>query len=563
MQSLDRRARKLQARSSRPRLATAEAEYASALTRIARHIGHLVDAYQTPDAHLTELTALLGAYSKALKPWAMKTALRMIQEVDRRDLDTWKALSQAMGSQLRHDIRHTPVGGVIANLMAEQTELIQSLPTEAAQRVQHLTVQGLLGGRRSTEIAKEIAKSGEVAASRAKLIARTEVARTASNLTQARAMECGATHYVWETADDGAVRPGHAAMRGQVCSWAEPPAVNENGRVMHHHPGEIWNCFPGSTLVKLTPGIRKIIRTQFDGEIVDVRTPLADISATLNHPVMTQRGWVPVAKINEGDYLLQSLGDAIESSEPNEDVVHATFDDLFLALAKDHETASAAMFDFYGDVPDHDVDVGVVDRNLTTDLISQLRQAGGNFKFSGTDRIVGGTSLHAKHVGHPRAARQAASLLEREFLHSQDIRLAAGSNIDARLDESIDDRHTRYADSLRDGQYAFPGVVGIYGDAEVHREFVMWRALDSARAGVHASLAQFLAEHIRTDPNGGRGILDKLSVAHEGLRVVNLSRRKFSGHVYTLETDRGWYPVSTHNIKAKNCRCWAKIILPF
>ncbi len=166
----------------------------------------------------------------------------MIQEVDRRDLETWKDLSEALGSQLRHDIIHTPVGGVIANLMAEQTALIQSLPTEAAQRVQHLTVKGLLSGRRSTEIAKDIANSGEVAASRAKLIARTEVARTASNLTQARAMECGATHYVWETADDGAVRPGHAAMQGKVCSWAEAPAVNENGRVMHHHPGEIWNC---------------------------------------------------------------------------------------------------------------------------------------------------------------------------------------------------------------------------------------------------------------------------------------------------------------------------------
>jgi hypothetical protein len=46
----------------------------------------------------------------------------------------------------------------------------------------------------------------------------------------------------WRTSEDGTVRPGHKAMNGKVCEWASPPAVIENGQVMHHHAGCIWNC---------------------------------------------------------------------------------------------------------------------------------------------------------------------------------------------------------------------------------------------------------------------------------------------------------------------------------
>ena len=68
------------------------------------------------------------------------------------------------------------------------------------------------------------------------------MARTATTLTKVRAQAVGSTHFVWETSRDGAVRPGHKAMQGKVCEWDNPPAVNENGRIMHFHPGSIWNC---------------------------------------------------------------------------------------------------------------------------------------------------------------------------------------------------------------------------------------------------------------------------------------------------------------------------------
>jgi uncharacterized protein with gpF-like domain len=137
---------------------------------------------------------------------------------------------------------HTPIGGLMRTRLAEQVTLIKSLPLDAAQRVHDLTLKGLEDSTRAREIAREISRSGEVCESRATLIARTEVSRTASELVQARCTNVGLTHYHWRTAGDQDVRPGHKLKANTVCEWANPPAVEENGRIMHFHAGQIWNC---------------------------------------------------------------------------------------------------------------------------------------------------------------------------------------------------------------------------------------------------------------------------------------------------------------------------------
>jgi SPP1 gp7 family putative phage head morphogenesis protein len=227
----------------RPKTARAEQQYFAGLRSIADHVARMIRSYPSIETEgAAELTSLLYEYAKALKPWAKRHALKMLMDVNGRDIDTWRALSGALGQQLRFDIRNTPVGHLFAERMAEQVDLITSLPTKAAQRVVKLTQEALVNGVRSTDLIDEVMRSGEVTFNRAKLIARTEVATTASVLQEARARQAGSTHYTWETAGDADVRPGHRVMQGQVCSWDNPPLVNENGRMMRHHPGRIWNC---------------------------------------------------------------------------------------------------------------------------------------------------------------------------------------------------------------------------------------------------------------------------------------------------------------------------------
>lgn len=227
----------------RPKTRRAEQEYSAGLKAIADHVTRMIESFTditTPIAD--ELSQLLHAYAKALRPWAKRHAARMLLDVNRRDEATWQELSQSIGTQLRYDIRHTSVGALLRERLNEQVELIESLPTQAATRVVKLTHEALMSGRRSKELIDDVLRSGDVTYSRAKLIARTEVAKTASALQEARARQAGSTHYVWRTARDADVRPGHAEMEGKVCAWDDPPAVNENGRIMYHHPGRIWNC---------------------------------------------------------------------------------------------------------------------------------------------------------------------------------------------------------------------------------------------------------------------------------------------------------------------------------
>jgi SPP1 gp7 family putative phage head morphogenesis protein len=251
-------ARKRPGRQNPTKTKRPERLYAKSLRQIAEHVGELIAgaADQTAaeiDRHglhareplsplAPSLPEMLKAYAEALLPWAKSTARKMLNEVNARDLESWRSLGQAISTQLHHDIVQTPVGERMRSLLSEQVSLIQSLPRQAGERVHQLTLQGLENSTRASEISKEILRTGAVTESRALLIARTEVARTASVLTQARAEHAGSSHYRWRTAGDQDVRAGHKAMEGKICEWAHPPAVNENGKIRYHHPGQFPNC---------------------------------------------------------------------------------------------------------------------------------------------------------------------------------------------------------------------------------------------------------------------------------------------------------------------------------
>lgn len=89
------------------------------------------------------------------------------------------------------------------SIVAEQVKYIKSLPLEAADRVydiQNRAIEAVVTGGRAEHFAKEIAASGDIAKSRADLIARTELGRATGALDQARALAIGSNGYIWRTA---------------------------------------------------------------------------------------------------------------------------------------------------------------------------------------------------------------------------------------------------------------------------------------------------------------------------------------------------------------------------
>ena len=190
---------------------------------------------------LPTIEQLLHRYAEALIPWAERAAAEMLTEVNRRDEKAWMQLSADLSRALRQEIRTAPTGATMQALLAEQVTLIKSIPLDAAKRVHKLTIEGIEDSTRASEISKAIQASGDVAKSRADLIARTEVSRTASTLTEARALHVGSPGYFWRTAGDGDVREDHRELEGKFIRWDQPPIADKRtGR--RAHAGCIYGC---------------------------------------------------------------------------------------------------------------------------------------------------------------------------------------------------------------------------------------------------------------------------------------------------------------------------------
>lgn len=228
-----------------PKTKAIENWYARQLRKVAKQIDDLVNGQVQPDLlpgeYAPQIIRSLLAYAPALTGWAGSVADRMIRDVDRVDRREWYARGKEISRLLEQEIQSAPTGATYQKLQAEQVALITSLPVEAAERVNKLATEAMTKGGRADQIAAEIMKTGSVTASRANLIARTEVARSKSNLTQARAQYAGSTQYIWRDVGDSDVRHDHKELNGTVQRWDAPPIADTRSGT-RAHPGCIWNC---------------------------------------------------------------------------------------------------------------------------------------------------------------------------------------------------------------------------------------------------------------------------------------------------------------------------------
>lgn len=223
------------------RVRRAERHYAVQLRKVARHVGDIIAGFPIGDPTvLSAMQTALNKYADLIEPWARAVSASMLADVSRRDEKIWGELAKGMGRALRQEILTAPTGAALRALLDEQVKLITSLPRDAGLRVHKLTIEARIDSGRAAAIAKEIQRSGQVTASRATLIARTEVARTASGLTMARATHVGSEGYVWRTALDGRVRKLHKKHEGKYFRWDSPPIAGSNGE--RAHAGMIYNC---------------------------------------------------------------------------------------------------------------------------------------------------------------------------------------------------------------------------------------------------------------------------------------------------------------------------------
>jgi SPP1 gp7 family putative phage head morphogenesis protein len=219
----------------------AEREYQRQLLKVARATWAIIEPHIEGSTieRLSELLEQLRKYAELIGPWAGRQAQIMLDKVRESDRRAWRSENKKTTQGFRELVAESAVGVQAKILQSEQVDLIRSLPIKAGERAQSLANAAMTEGRRAEEVAKDIMNIGRVTESRARLIARTEVAKANSTLNEARARAIGSSAYIWRTAQDESVRDSHAEMEGEVVRWDQPPTLSDGTTT---HAGQIYNC---------------------------------------------------------------------------------------------------------------------------------------------------------------------------------------------------------------------------------------------------------------------------------------------------------------------------------
>jgi SPP1 gp7 family putative phage head morphogenesis protein len=215
------------------------------LRKLSSIVGDLIEAWARshPEDPLNpynvpQIAQALERLTGAISPWADATAARMAAEVMGKERRAWKQHAGELSEGIKRDIADVPIGQWLTELVRENAAQIKSIPQEAAQRISGIVQQSLSDPQRHTDYIEMILNSGDVSKSRATMLARTMVSSTASSLVEARARSVQSPGYIWETMQDGAVRPSHRAMQGKLVYWNDPPTIDGYTA----HAGRYANC---------------------------------------------------------------------------------------------------------------------------------------------------------------------------------------------------------------------------------------------------------------------------------------------------------------------------------
>lgn len=114
--------------------------------------------------------------------------------------------------------------------IAENTKLIESLPTRMFPELEGIVRRGVMNGTSVKDIRNQIKERYKVTDYRATLIAQDQTLKLNADLTKYRLQSVGVTEYVWRSVGDSRVRPEHAYLNGKTFAFDKPPSEGNPGQ---------------------------------------------------------------------------------------------------------------------------------------------------------------------------------------------------------------------------------------------------------------------------------------------------------------------------------------------
>lgn len=209
-----------------------ERMYRRSLQEIAKQI--ILRIGDSTDIEAIKKTLHYVMKSNEFKKYAEASATKMATHLFADVGKTWRQAAKENGKgreiyeALQKELKGK-TGKILAAQIKRNADLIKSLPDDIAEDLTGYIAKETFKGRRAADIAEEIKRKFPAQTkARADLIARTEVSKTQSGLTEARCRQFGIDWYIWRacggSSGDGRTRKSHRAMSGVIVAWDDPPA---------------------------------------------------------------------------------------------------------------------------------------------------------------------------------------------------------------------------------------------------------------------------------------------------------------------------------------------------
>lgn len=421
-------------------------------------------------------------------------------------------------------LQATPIQRRIALVGSRVFESMAKFQGDLGSELSRILQDGVANGLNPREVARSIRKRFSISGRRAERIARTEIT-TALRRAHWDESQDAADRFGIRTAQMHfsallpTTRQTHAARHGKVFSTQEV-------REWYEQNGNAINCYvPGTHVAgRFIAGSK----AHYEGAVIDIVTAAGHhLTVTPNHPVMTSRGMVAAAEINEADSLIAHRGQAEDLAGVGDlhgELMHPSIEDVFGSMVNVGHSSLARVsgVDFHGDARGMNKGVQIVDaeRVLTCGMdaldlkfLDDLKLVSAN-----SSTVSNGSSgFNLNAVFLPASSflsrlGDALSLLWRSVCHPKVHVFTVGSPSETLLFK--------------------PSVEGSSSDAV------------------------FFAQ----GQNGGSSdvlSMDRVNVKHVldvfSARVISVGHRYYSGFVYDLQEVSGL--MIANGVISSNCRC--------
>ena len=460
---------------------------------------------------------------------------------------------------------------VATALIYENVKLIESIPKQYMNDVIGSVMRSITTGEGLADLVPDLQKYEGITYRRAKLIALDQTRKAYNSINRQKLLNNGIREFVWRHSGGGLhPRESHIAIDGKTFSFDKVKeqqaalGVPERDRGL---PGECINCFLGDTEISLSNGCFNLWRYIHRGDIVNIRLHNSEVlRSTLNHPILTLNGFQAANEIQKGEYLASV--EMKNLSKVNGDVAgdKITFDKLFesLNLSLPNRTQSGSKFNFYGDIPIEDVDTISPDNMLpfSFEIFNEQQLEKLFLSLSDVIRnfISQSFSTEVLQFGLPSVDRYCLALLDAETFHPQFISTAPVSDNGSRFSDDTSDYLTTTFIAQRQTQSAFAVFISANNVNTVSFNLVYF---PSDRVDIIESFIQSYSQTPRAAFMFSAEFCNTYSRFYRLHRVEEKSISVFDGHVYTMETKKGWYSVTPTEIISKNCRCTMQAIIVF